>query len=309
MAITRPRILAIGSANADLVTRVSRCPKPGESLVGHGFATVPGGKGANQAVAAARLGAAVSFVGAVGDDALGTMIRNTLVSSGVNVDQLRTATDAPTGTAVIFVADDGQNSIVVTPAANETLTASDIEVIAPLIAEADVVLLQLEIRLEAVERAMAIARKHNVLTLLDAGPAQAVADELIGLADIISPNETEAEAITGITVDSLPSAEAAAQVILDRGARDVVLKLGASGAYHRSATGASHVAPAFEVTALDTVAAGDAFTAALGMRWRVYEPMDALRYANAAGALATTKPGAQDAMPTAAEVAAMLKEQ
>ena len=303
-----PRILVIGSANADLVTRVPRCPKPGESLVGHAFTTVPGGKGANQAVAAARLGAQVSFVGTVGSDPLGDMLRTTLGDNGVDISRLRSDPHHATGTAVIFVGDDGQNSIVVTPSANLALRSSDVEALEETIAQADAILVQLEIDLDAVAAALAIARQHNVLTVLDAGPAQQVPDEILAMADIVSPNETEAEAITEVTVDSVEDAEEAAQRIIDRGARDVVMKLGALGSYYRSADGASHTAPPFRVTPVDTVAAGDAFTAALAMRWRSHGAEDALRFANAAGAIATTRAGAQDAMPSATDVEAMLKQ-
>lgn len=302
-----PRVLVIGSANADLVTRVPRCPRPGESLVGQAFTTVPGGKGANQAVAAARLGAATTFVGTVGDDALGGMLRAALDGHGVDIAHCRVAQGAASGTAVIFVADDGQNSIVVTPAANLAMRAADVQAIEAVIKQADVLLVQLEIDLEAVAEALTIARKHNVLTITDAGPAQQLPDAIMQAADILSPNETEAETITGIAVNGLDSARAAAISLQERGARDIVLKLGSSGSYYRAVDGREHFAPAFAVEAVDTVAAGDAYTAALALRWRAGVE-EAMRYANAAGALATTKPGAQDAMPTSEEVETLLKE-
>lgn len=301
-----PKVLVIGSANIDLVTRVPRCPKPGESLIGSSFHTVPGGKGANQAVAAARLGAETWFAGCVGNDAFGRLQRETLSAAGVRVDYLMVHDAEPTGTAVIFVADEGQNCIVVTPAANLHVTADEVRKLEPAIRQADVVLLQLEIDLGGVEAALELARKHGVLTVLDAGPAQQIPDALIAKADLVSPNETEAEALTGIRITTIDGAEAAAQALIERGARDVVIKLGAQGALYRGAH-TVHVR-AFPVDVVDTTAAGDAFTAALAMTWNRVDREEALRFATAAGALATTVAGAQLSMPTRAAVERLIQE-
>ena len=298
------KILVIGSANADLVTRVPRCPKPGESLVGHSFQTLPGGKGANQAVAAARLGAFTRFAGCVGNDALGEMLRGSLSGAGVNLDLLKThATDA-TGTAVIFVEDSGQNAIVVTPSANYGITPKDIEALEPVMRECDAVLLQLEIPLETVDAALTLAKQLGVVSILDAGPAQAVSPELLAKAAIVSPNETEAEAITGIAIDTLDDADRAAEKLRAMGAREVVLKLGAYGSLYLGETRV-HV-PAFSIQPVDTTAAGDAFTAALAVQWGCVPIDEALRFANATGALAATVAGAQPSMPTRAAVDAFL---
>lgn len=305
--MARPRVLVIGSANIDLVTRVPHCPKPGESLIGTSFATFPGGKGANQAVAAARLGAHTYFAGCVGNDAFGEMQRAALSADGVDVTHLEVHPEKPTGTAVILVAEQGQNSIVVTPSANLGITPKDVDVLAPLFHDLDAVLLQLEIPLETVEAALDMARRHEVLSILDAGPAQKVPEEIIRKAALVSPNETEAEAITGIPADSLEAAKRAAQALLDLGAAQVVLKLGALGALYMGADESFHV-PAFEVTPVDTVAAGDAFTAALGVVWNVLPPRASIRFANAAGALATTVAGAQPSMPTRHAVDRFLQE-
>jgi ribokinase len=301
-----PRILVIGSANIDLVTRVPRCPKPGESLIGSAFTTVPGGKGANQAVAAARLGATTWFAGCVGDDVFGALQRETLSASGVRVDHLKVHPTAPTGTAVIFVADEGQNSIVVTPSANLEFTPDDVLALEPLIRDVDAILVQLEIDLESVEAALELARKHGVLSVLDAGPAQQVPDALIAKAGLVSPNETEAEALTGIRISTIDGAEAAAQVLLERGAKDVVIKLGAQGALYRGAQ-TFHVRT-FPVNVVDTTAAGDAFTAALATKWGRTGVEEALRFATATGALATTVAGAQPSMPTRAAVEQLIQE-
>lgn len=306
MQLPAKRIVVIGSANIDLVTRVPRSPKPGESLIGRSFMTVTGGKGANQAVAAARLGASTVFIGCVGDDAFGAMQRESLAAAGVDVSHVKTHPSEPTGTAVILVADEGQNSIVVTPAANYGLMPEDVSALEPVIAGADAVLLQLEIPLETVESALRIARSHGVLSVLDAGPAQRVPESLLALADIVSPNETEAEAMTGVAVDSLESARTAAARLQAMGAKDVVMKLGARGALHVSDD--ECFLPAFKIEAVDTTAAGDAFTAALTLAWGALGREDALRFANAAGALAATVAGAQPSMPTFAAVDAFLRE-
>jgi len=292
--------LVVGSANADLVARVPQCPRPGETLIGSSFATIPGGKGANQAVAAARLGATTHFVGCVGSDAFGGVLQANLDDAGVNTAYLKRHASLPTGTALIMVADAGQNSIVVIPSANYGITPDDIRALAPLFREVDAVLLQLEIPLETVEAALDLARDCGVLSILDAGPAQAVSEPLLGKADIVSPNETEAEAISGIAVRTLDDARRAGERLKAMGAREVVLKLGASGAWY-DGTERVHV-PAFTVTPVDTTAAGDAFTAGLATVWRHMAPAQALRFANAVGALATTVAGAQPSMPTRSAV-------
>jgi ribokinase len=304
--VSARRILVVGSANVDLVTRVPRCPKPGESLIGSSFATVAGGKGANQAVAAARLGARTHFAGCVGGDAFGAMQRATLSADGIDLAYLKTHVSEPTGTAAILVADEGQNIIVVTPAANLGIRPEDIDSMAPLFDDLDAVLMQLEIPLATVEATLDLARRKGVLSILDAGPAQRVPESIVAKADIVSPNETEAEAMTGIAVKSLDDAGRAASRLLNMGAHEIVLKLGANGAYYQG-EGAFH-APVFEVTPVDTVAAGDAFTAALGCMWGTCPREDAVRFANAVGALATTVAGAQPSMPTRAAVDAFLKE-
>jgi ribokinase len=308
-SITRSskKILVVGSANVDLVTRVPRCPKPGESLVGTSFTTVPGGKGANQGVAAARLGAETTFIGCVGDDAFGAMLRGNLENEGVNVDHVRVDSGNPTGTACIYVMDDGNNAIVVTPAANHGLTPAHIEALQPIIAAHDVVLTQLEIRLETVEALLRASRSAGVFSILDAGPVRDTPIELLRLADLVSPNETEAEAFTGVAIQSEEDAAKAANRFHDSGTESLVIKLGSRGALFTTPDQRIY-APAFDVNAIDTVAAGDAFTAALALAWGNGEPADVLRYANAAGALATTKTGAQDAMPTQEAIELFLTE-
>ena len=301
------RILVVGSANIDLVTRVPRCPKGGESLIGHSFATFTGGKGANQAVAAARLGAQTYFAGCVGNDAFGAMQRESLSREGIDLRYLNSHPSEPTGTAVILVADTGENVIVVTPAANNGVSVGDVGRLEGDLAQFDAILLQLEIPLIAVEAVLAAARRASVPTILDAGPAQEVPARLIELAGIVSPNETEAEAMTGITVTSVETGRQAAAQLIEMGAREVVLKMGRHGALYMGSYEWFHV-PAFDVQPVDTVAAGDAFTAALALQWGHLAPVDAVRFANAAGALATLQHGAQPALPTQEAVEHFLKE-
>ncbi len=305
--MTQPvHIQIIGSANMDLVVRAPRMPKSGESLVGHSFGTVPGGKGSNQAIAAARLGAHTRFAGCVGGDAFGAQLRDHLEIAGVDTQHLRAHPTETTGTAFILVEDNGANSIVVTPGANGTVTPDDVRAQSEAIAAADVLLLQLEIPLDSVQAALEIARAAGTLSVLDAGPAQAVPSELLALADVVSPNETEAEALTGIVVDSLDDARRAAMHLREAGAAHVVMKLGGRGCLY---LGEEEIHwPAFPVTPVDTTAAGDAFTAALATVWHALPRAEALRFANAAGALATLTPGAAPSMPTRAQVEAFLAE-
>jgi ribokinase len=308
MMLNQRTILVVGSANIDLVTRVPRCPKPGESLIGRSFATITGGKGANQAVAAARLGARTVFAGCVGADAFGELQRASLSAAGVDVSHLKTHPSEPTGTAVILVGDEGQNSIVVTPSANYGLRPEDLDPLEAVFRAADAVLLQLEIPIETVEAALDMARRCGVLSILDAGPAQRVPERIVAKADIVSPNETEAEAMTGQPCRSLDDARLAASLLLAMGAPHVVLKLGANGSLYVS-EGACYAAAPFSIEAVDTTAAGDAFTAALAVAWDAGDIPGTLRFANAAGALAATKPGAQPSMPTRAAVEQFLKNE
>ena len=299
-------ILVVGSANIDLVAQAPRCPKAGESLIGSSFRTVCGGKGANQAVAAARLGAATWFAGCVGADAFGEMQRAALSEAGVDVTYLKTDPVEPTGTALICVADSGQNSIVVVPSANGGMRPADVEALRPLMAGLDAVVLQLEIPIETVEATLELARSCGVVSILDAGPAQPIGEDLLRKADVVSPNETEAEAMTGITVTTPDDAKEAAARLVDMGAREAVMKLGRAGALYFGDD--CFLEPAFSVTAVDTTAAGDAFTAALALHWRTRPHRDAIRFANATGALATTVAGAQPSMPTREAVDAFLAQ-
>ena len=289
-------IIVVGSANMDLVMQVSRLPRPGETLVGTDFMTAHGGKGANQAVAAARLGANVIFVGCVGEDSFGALQREKFVREGIRVDFMKTSETSPTGTALIMLAESGQNVIVIAPAANHDVLPEDIDPLQDLFLQADMLISQLEIPLATVRASLDLARRTDTFSVLDIGLAQAVPAALLSTATLVSPNETEAEALTGITVDSVDTARKAAQQLRDMGVEHVVMKLGEKGCLY---LGKEEIyVPAFEIPALDTTAAGDAFTAALGIAWGTMPLRDALEFANATGALAATVVGAQPSMPT-----------
>lgn len=303
--MTPRNILVIGSANIDLVARVSRIPRPGETLMGQSFATICGGKGANQAVAASRLGGNVWFLGCVGDDAFGVQQKESLLDAGVKLDYLKTVSGTPTGTAIIEVSDEGENSIVVVPGANFALTPEDIYCCRAAFAAADAVLMQLEVPVAVVEAALDLARETHTLSILDIGSDQPVSEAVIGKATVVTPNVSEAERLTGMTIESDDDVEIAAKRLLSFGSRHVVMKLGSRGCRYFSATEALEAAP-FKVKVVDTTAAGDAFTGALGVAWKEGAIAETLRYANAVGALATTRAGAQPSLPFAEDVALLV---
>jgi len=289
----------------DLAVRVNRMPGPGENVRGEDLRLIPGGKGANQAVACARLGAETAFLGRVGDDAFGARLRQDLADAGVDVGGLATVPGCTSGVALIFIDAAGENRIVVTAGANGRLAPEDIDAARDRVAGADAVILQLEIPPETVARTIALAREVGTLTVVDAGPPRRPIDRAVFDADVLTPNEAEAAAL----LDLPPGArrpEDLARALLARGPRAVVVKAGAQGAVVAQEGGAQRV-PAFRIDPVDTTAAGDAFTAALVVETvRGTDLATAARIANAAGAVAATRLGAQPSMPTADEVRAML---
>ncbi len=303
----RPRIVVIGSVNMDLVVAAPAIPAPGQTILGGDFATIPGGKGANQAVAAARLGAAVSCVGRVGDDAFAQVLRKGLRAAGVDDTFLRTTNATASGVALIVVAPGGENAICVAPGANACLTPADIDRAEETIASAQVCLLQLETPAETVAHAAALARQHGVEVILDPAPAPAVLPAALWDVDVLTPNETEAaQLLAGEALPAEPAGVGAA--LRGRGPRAVVLTLGAAGCYVSEAAG-DVALPGHAVPAVDATAAGDAFSAALAVaRAEGRSLREAARFANAAGALACTKRGAQPSAPTRDEVS-MINDQ
>ncbi|WP_314222583.1 ribokinase [Streptomyces zaehneri] len=288
-------IVVLGSTNMDLVAYVEKPPQRGETVTGREFRTIPGGKGANQAVAAAHAGGTVSMIGAVGNDAFGTRLRSTLEHSGVNTDHLRTV-ESPSGTAHIVVDDEGGNAIVVVPGANGTvdhLVPGD-EV---LISSADVLLLQLEVPLAAVVASARAARAHGVRTILTPAPAQPLPPELLAATDLLVPNEHEAATLTGRT-----DPREAATALLDS-VPEVVITLGSSGSLYATRGAQPLTVPAPRVTAVDSTGAGDTFVGALAVALGEGRPVrEALAWASAAAALSVQRPGASASMPYRSEI-------
>ncbi|MGB4675938.1 MAG: ribokinase [Aggregatilineales bacterium] len=302
-------VVVVGSLNMDLVVRAPRIPAPGETLLGGEFHTVPGGKGANQAVAAARLGARVSMVGRLGADDFATQLLANLEADGIDHSAVIQDASTTTGVALIVVADDGQNSIVVASGANMQVTPGDVDAAAETIAAADVLLLQLEIPLDAVQRAAEIAHEHGVPVVLNPAPARDLPADLLSRVDVLIPNESETALLTGLPVDTRAELEAAARTLLGRGVGTAILTLGARGAM--LATGSSvELIPTFEVQPVDTTAAGDAFVAGFSVALAEGKPVaEAVRWGNAAGALAVTRMGAQTSLPRRAELEQLLLQQ
>jgi ribokinase len=298
-------ILVIGSLNTDLVVRAPRFPLPGETIQGGDFATFPGGKGANQAVAAARLGAEVAMIGRVGNDAFGSMLIENLRQNHVDASRVLPDETTATGTAIIIVDANGQNSIVLSPGANSKFTPAHIEPAS--IPPAKLLLLQFEIPLETVLHAARLAKEKGLRVLLNPAPARPMPEGLLGLSDLLLPNETELALLTGEPVGDLGSVEAAARSLIRRGARNVIVTLGENGALLVNEGRARHI-PSFKVAAVDTTAAGDAFIGGLAVGLLNGQTLeDAVQYGCACGALAVTKFGAQPSLPTSEEAAKLLR--
>ena len=302
------RIVVVGSSNTDMIVKLPHLPKPGETVSGGAFSTAAGGKGANQAVAAARAGADVSLVARVGEDSFGEQATTGFVGDGIDVRHVTRHPAAPSGVALIFVDDAGENCIAVAPGANAGLTPEDVEAAEELITGAAVVVMQLETPIEAVERAASLAREHGVRVILNPAPARPLSDELLGNVSILTPNESEAELLTGIRVEDDAGAEEAARALVARGVDTVILTLGSRGAFVFEA-GSGELVPSFEVQAVDTTAAGDVFNGSLAVGLAEGMPLArAVRFANAAAALSVTKLGAQPSAPSRSEIENFLSE-
>ncbi len=299
----QPHLCVVGSTNIDLTFRAARLPKPGETLAGHGFQLGYGGKGANQAVMAARLGARVTMVGKIGRDVFGEGALRNYREQGVDTAHVLVDAERPTGVASIVVDDAARNCIIVVPGANLGLTPQDVHAAAAAIEGAALLLCQLEVPIETVAEALRIARAAGVTTILNPAPAVPLSNEMLSLADLCVPNEGEIELLTGgQTAATVQEAAAAAWELLRRGPRTVIVTLGERGALVADATSAEHV-PAPRVTAVDSSGAGDAFIGALGVFLAEGVPLrDAVRRANAVAALSVTRLGTQASFPTRAEV-------
>ena len=302
----KPRIVVMGGINMDVVAIVHRMPEPGETVHGDRFFMAGGGKGANQAVAAARLGADVSMVGRVGDDDFGRTLVDRMRSEGIDMQGVSTDASNTTGVAVIMVDASGQNLIAEVYGANRASDETQLEAAKRAMQDADTLMLQLETPPDISLKAAKYARSHGVRVVWDPAPAAEMPDEGFEFADFLTPNETEAAELTGIRVRDVDSARAAADALLARGVGAAIVKMGYQGVY--GATKSEHYyVPPFNVNALDSVAAGDAFGAGLAVALSEGDGLrEALRFGAAAGAMAVTKRGAQGAMPFRAEIEALL---
>ncbi len=301
-------IVVLGGINMDLVTVSPRFPEAGETVVGSRFLAYGGGKGANQAVAAARMGAGVAMVGRVGDDVFGPQLVESLAANGVDVTGVGVEEGASSGLAVINIDASSQNRIIQILGANGACGGAEEERVVRALGSASTLLLQLEV---PVDLSLGVARKAASLgkrVILDPGPVRPLPPEFYPYCSIITPNETEAQALVGFPITGAASAAKAAGVLVGRGVKTAVIKLGAQGAYYATAASGEHI-PALPVEAVDSVAAGDAFNGAMAVSLAEGQSLDrAMRVAAAAGALAVTKFGAQDSMPTREEVEALLRE-
>ncbi|MEZ8092634.1 ribokinase [Photobacterium swingsii] len=302
------KLVVLGSVNADHVLQVASFPRPGETLHGHSYSVIPGGKGANQAVAAARLGADIAFIACVGDDSFGLNIREAFANDGINTDAVLVEENTPTGIAMIQVAATGENSICISAEANACLTPARLAPHHTLITHADTLLMQLETPVETITAAARVAKEANTKVVLNPAPAQTLSDDLLQLVDMITPNETEAELLTGVKVVDMASAQQAADVLHNKGIPTVMITLGSQGVWI-SQNGQGKQVTGFRVDAKDTTAAGDTFNGALLTGLQEGKSLnDAIRFAHAAAAISVTRLGAQTSIPHRHEVKRFLLE-
>jgi ribokinase len=290
-------ITVIGSLNLDLVVFAKKIPRPGETVMGKSFKQVPGGKGGNQADACAKLGAKVRMIGCIGDDSMGLFLKESLSSDGVNVDSVLVKANAATGIAVIIVEDSGNNAITVAPGANYELSVDDINMLRPIIEDSKVLLMQLEIPMDTVKASLKIAKEVGIVTILNPAPAADLDNETLKLIDILTPNETELEFLSGEKTESLKDIENAGKVLIYKGVKELVVTLGENGCMHIKNGIAKHY-QAYKVKAVDTTAAGDSFNGALAVSLSSGKTMEeAIEFALKVGAMTVTKEGAQTSLP------------
>ena len=296
------KIIVIGSSNTDMVIVSERLPKPGETILGGQFLLNPGGKGANQAVAAAKLGGETHFVCKVGNDVFGEMARKQFIEIGINSEFVQTDPENPSGVALINVDAQGENCITVASGANGNLTKADIDHASILFETGDILLIQLEIPLESVWYAVEKAAQKGVNVILNPAPAAKIPDHIYPYLFAITPNETEIELLTGIAVTHLDDAKKAADQLLQKGAKNVIITLGAQGAFYKSANEELFV-PTQAVKAVDTTAAGDCFNGALAVALSHQKSwLDALTFSCRAATFSVMHAGAQASMPTLSDL-------
>jgi ribokinase len=305
--MSKPKVVVVGSSNTDMIIKLDKIPVPGETVIGGEFSTAAGGKGANQAVAAARAGGDVTFVACVGEDMFGQESLDGFVKDGINTEHIIKQGKAASGVALIFVDKKGENSIAVASGANFELTPDHISQVSDVIKSADILVMQLETPVETITAAAKIAKENGVKVILNPAPAQSLGDDLLECLSVLTPNEIEAEVLSGVKVVDDSSAEQAAKVLLDKGLDSVLITLGPKGVFAANRDG-SNLVSGFKVEAVDTTAAGDVFNGALSVALCENPSLDeAIRFASAAGALSVTKLGAQPSAPTRQEIEEFMK--
>ncbi|WP_371973850.1 ribokinase [Lelliottia nimipressuralis] len=306
---TAVNLVVLGSINADHILNLDAFPTPGETVTGNQYQVAFGGKGANQAVAAGRSGANIAFIACTGDDDTGERVRKQLESDHIDISPVSVVGGESTGVALIFVNAEGENVIGIHAGANAALTIERVEAQRVLISSAEALLMQLESPVESVLAAAKIAHENHTTVVLNPAPARLLSDELLALVDIITPNETEAEKLTGIRVENDDDAARAAQALHDKGIGTVIITLGSRGVW-ASVNGEGRRVPGFKVKAIDTIAAGDTFNGALVTALLEGGSLDnAIRFAHAAAAIAVTRKGAQPSVPWRKEIDEFLSQQ
>lgn len=306
---TAGNLVVLGSINADHILNLESFPTPGETVTGNQYQVAFGGKGANQAVAAGRSGANIAFIACTGDDDTGERVRKQLANDNIDIAPVSVVAEESTGVALIFVNAEGENVIGIHAGANAALTTERVEAQRAIIAGAEALLMQLESPVESVLAAAKIAHENHTTVVLNPAPARVLSDELLALVDIITPNETEAEKLTGIRVENDDDAARAARALHDKGIGTVIITLGSRGVW-ASVNGEGRRVPGFKVKAIDTIAAGDTFNGALVTALLEGKRMDdAIRFAHAAAAIAVTRKGAQPSVPWRKEIDEFLSQQ
>ncbi|WP_434526328.1 ribokinase [Photorhabdus asymbiotica] len=304
------KLAVVGSINADHILNLESFPRPGETVIGKQYQIAFGGKGANQAVAAGRSGADITFIACVGQDDIGSRICQQLAMDNVNTSSIEAIEGETTGVALILVNQQGENVICINAGANAALTPEYFHRYQKIIKEADALLIQLESPLETVQLAAETAKQNNTKVILNPAPAQKLSDQLLSLVDIITPNETEVEYLTGITIKDNSDAEKAAQVLHGKGIETVIITLGSCGIWLSEKGQKGKIVPGFKVKAVDTIAAGDTFNGALATALLEGKLMlSAVRFAHSAAAIAVTRQGAQPSIPWRNEIDTFLTEQ
>jgi ribokinase len=301
------KIVVVGSSNTDMIIKTDHIPQPGETVIGGTFSTAAGGKGANQAVAAARAGGEVTLVARVGADMFGDQAIEGFIKDNIDVKHVIKDAHQPSGMALIFVDEQGENSIAVASGANGKLSPADVQAASGIIAGADVIVMQLETPLDTIRAAVAIADPAGVKVILNPAPAQPLDEGILSKVSVLTPNESEAELLTGIAVKSDTDSQNAAKSLAEKGVGTVLITLGPRGVFV-CGEGLNQLVPGFEVEAVDSTAAGDVFNGALAVALAEGKPLDrAVLFASAAGALSVTKLGAQPSAPTREEIELFLE--